>query len=143
MRVILPNDIDNTQLNLFRTTTYYPWNFWHKFGWFPDRDGSIMMANNHEYWIETDRELTREEKYEIYNFFDEESTFGEPSEFKMELDIDYSSLQNKANKALKDSDLEVKYVGDRSHQYFYCSREPTKEEEDIIKEVWISMINKK
>jgi len=116
--------LNNTNIELFRTTHFYSWNFWHQFGWFPDR------------------EVTEEEITEILAFFEEVTSFEAPYENKLILDLDYRSLQIKINDKLNDieSDLIVQYVGERDKQNLYCSRIPTVEEEIILKESWVSMI---
>ncbi len=129
-------------IELFRTSHYYSWNFWHKFGWFPDKDGSTLNADSNDFWMETDRELTKEEITEIKDFFDEKSTFLPPPHVqKVVLDLDYKALQTKISDYIKnDPTLDVKYVGEGNKQVLYCSRALTDSEQKKLRQLWGSMI---
>jgi len=134
--------LSNTHIELFRTTHFYPWTFWHQFGWFADRHGSSMNSDNHNYWIETDREVTEEEITEIVDFFEDASNFeAPPYVHKVVLDLDYRTLKTKIDSYIKDDPtLDVYYVGEGPEQNLYCSRALTEIEKGKLIQLWSSMI---
>lgn len=138
MQIMLPS----THVALFRTTHYYPWNFWNEFNWFPDRDGSAMHSRDDDLWMTTDKVLTPQERIDIWDFFDLESSFlAPPFAQKIILNLDFETMKTRIrNYVQNDPTLDIKYIGEGTKQILYCSRALTNTEKLELRDLWVSMI---
>lgn len=138
-------DLPTDHADLWRNeccSHYVIWNFYNKFGSFPDRDGAYMnyteSVGNKNWQIVTDKNLTPTQIQKVKDFFADEANYQEPTfANKMVFTIDWDGIITKLNNYFSDDPtMKITYIAEGEKQKIYFSRALTVQEKTVIKNKW-------